>query len=140
MVWSAASDAVVRAPARDTRPRPRPLGSWFTPGRVLCNWEGPRHREVRRSTVGAAVAQHSWARCSRGVGGWAAACARHDGRQLGAVASWARCGRGRQLTRARAHDPVRAARVPLNANAAPGWRRRHVACAYVGQLYKFTNI
>jgi hypothetical protein len=29
-----AYDAVVRAKARDTRPRPRPLGSRFTPGRV----------------------------------------------------------------------------------------------------------
>ena len=32
------SDAVVRAQARDTRPRLRPLGSRFTPGRVL--WIG----------------------------------------------------------------------------------------------------
>ena len=47
VVWIAASDAVVRAKARDTRPRPRPLGSRFTPGRVLFNLEGSRHRERR---------------------------------------------------------------------------------------------
>ena len=54
VVWTATSDAVVRAKARDTRPRPRPLGSRFTPGRVLFNLEGPRrfdaHDRARRAT------------------------------------------------------------------------------------------